>query len=140
MLINGKISHGTGISPHIFTGFFFMRTFIICCLSKLQLYSTVLWTRVTMLYYRSSGLFMLALKVSILLLSSPYYPKPSARETTTLFSIPMSLLFFLLKSLHINDVMHRLSCPVWLISLSIMPSESIQVVINSRISFFLTAE
>ena len=66
--------------------------------------------------------------------------------TTNLFFVSMSLGFccccylFILKILHITEVVWYLSFSVWLLSLSIIPSRPIDVVTNGRISFLFMAE
>ena len=70
---------------------------------------------------------------------------PLPLVTTSLFSMSMSLLFLVIfTSLlyfflipHIIDIIQYLSLSFWLISLSIMPSKSIHVATDSKISFFL---
>ena len=49
-------------------------------------------------------------------------------------------LCFFFKISHVSDTIYYLSFSVWLISLSIIPSSSIHVVTNSRISFFQMTE
>ena len=50
------------------------------------------------------------------------------------------LVLFLFLFPHVSESIWYLSFSVWLISLSIMPSRSIHVVTNGKISFFLMAE
>ena len=62
-------------------------------------------------------------------------PPPSPLITTNLFSIWVLVLFLFLES-HTSDITQYVSFPAWLISLSIIPSGSIHVVANGKISFF----
>ena len=99
----------------------------------------MLSSRVTKFYIRSSYLINFIAKSLYLftkLFLLPLIPNPWQPYVYTLFLwVP---LFFQIP--YIIDTMQYLSFSVWLISLSIMPSSSIQVVSNGRISFFLLAE
>ena len=139
-------------------------------LSNFQIYSRILLTRATVhgvvgsqtwlgnwttiMLYITSPWFILQLDVSILWPLSSILPAPSKPPpliTTNLFSISMSqvlfwgllqrrggcLLFFCLK-FYMWD--HMLFIFVWLTSLSIMPSKSIHVVANGKVSFFIMVE
>ena len=73
-------------------------------------------------------------------LPHPSHPLPSlpTSGTTNLFFVSMNPCEFFLVH-HINETIWYLSFSIWLISPSIMPSRSIHVLANGKISFFLMA-
>ena len=73
-------------------------------------------------------------------------PKPSPLVIAALFSVSSCLILFglfnhllfrLFFIFHTNEIIWYLSFSIWLISLSTMPSKSIHVVINDKISCFM---
>lgn len=68
----------------------------------------------------------------------PISPTPQV-QAITFYSASMSLTF-LGDFFFISDIMQYLSCYVWLLSLNMIPSRSICVITNGKISFFLMAE
>ena len=78
---------------------------------------------------------MLQLKICILLPTSSCSPAAQVLTTTFLLFVSMNLMIFL----KISDAMQYSSFSLWLISLSVVPSSSIHVVTNGRISLFLMA-
>ena len=83
------------------------------------------------------------------LIPSPFHLAPqtlSHRTTIHLFSVSMSLflcclfILFFKFHIHMSEILWYLSFSAWLTSLSIIPSQSIHVVANDKISFFFMAE
>ena len=78
------------------------------------------------------------------LTSAPYCTPISPLETTSLFSVSLSLHLFLLYSLvycifqipHVSDIIQYLSFSVWLISLSIIPLVAIYIAMNGKMLSF----
>ena len=78
----------------------------------------------------SVNLFISQLKVCSLLPTSPYFPQPADSDNHL-----CNLCFYEIP--HISDAVQQLPFCDQLASLNIMPSRSIHVVANGRISFFL---
>ena len=110
-----------------------MRTFKIYSLSNFQIYSRVLVTIVTMLYVTSP--------VLIYSYNWKFFPFDHLHPFPLTTRLPESLgninLFCFYGCSVLRFHIQYLSLSVWLNSFSIMPSKSIHVVTNSRISFFL---
>lgn len=68
---------------------------------------------------------------------SPISLTPQPLASTSLAFVSINLFFSIP---HIHEIIQHLSFPVWLISLSIMLSRSIDVATNGRTSFYLMAE
>ena len=124
------------IISHNYHFIFVVRTFKIYSLSKFQVCDTVLLTTITMPYIRISEHFILYLKVYTLWPISPLFPHLQLLVATISDSVSMSLAFLdsTYKWYHIVFVF------LCLISLSKMPSRSIHVVPNDRMSCFSMAE
>ena len=131
------------ITSHIFHLFFLgttgMRTSDFHPLSKLQSYSMILSTTVIVLYIRSSDFIHLiaeSLYASNNFSLFPYHPAPGSY-----YSAFCVYEFDFLKKFYIWSTPCSIDiCLSLLLSLSKMPSKSIHVVANGRISFFLMAE
>lgn len=99
--------------------------------SNFEVCKTILLTTVTMLYLRSPGLILLITEcLDPLTIIFPYSWPPGHHYLT-----PYFYKFDTFKIPHVRSY----SIFLWLTSLTIMPSRSIHVVVNGRISFF-TAE
>ena len=91
--------------------------------------------------YTTSLVFILYLEVCIFWSPSPISPSclylpplGTTMVTTNLTLFLWGFFCFCFKIPHISKIIQYLSYSVWLISLSIMPSRSIHVVANDRIS------
>ena len=105
--------------------------------SKFQVYNTMLLTVVTMPYIRPSEPVPSAMESLYTLINiSPSALTPSLWQPS-FYSHFHEFDFF---RFHICEIIHFLSLSVWLISLSTMPSKSIHVIANGRVSFFFTSE
>ena len=93
-----------------------------------------------LIYFVTESLYLLG---SLTYFSPPLTPFPLA--TTCFFSVSITLFLFgyvfliflfvlFFKIPHISEIMHYLCFSVWLISLYIIPSRSIHVVANGKIS------
>ena len=122
-----------------------MRTFKICFLSKFQIYKIIL-TIVTMLYVTSPGLSY-NWKFVTFDHRHAYHPisTPGPWKPPICSPYPWSWWILFLGGCFFNLVLdytykwgvQHLSFSVWLSSLNLMPSSSIHVAANVRISFFL---
>ena len=119
---------------------FHVKTFKIYSFSNFQVYNTILLTIITILFIRSpelihflTGSLYSLVNISPFPLPCPTCPTPSNYHST---------LFLQFSSFipHTTDIIQYLFLSLWLISCNIMPSRSIHVVSNGRISFFLMAE
>ena len=125
-------------------------------LSSFQICSTVLLTIVIMWYITSQWRIYFITGSLNHWLPSPVSPTlhPLPLATTSLFSVSMSVAFFLvslfsfdlfaffffLKNPRISEIIWYLYFSAWFISLSIMPSRFNHVVTNGKIPFFFMAE
>ena len=119
-----------------------MRTLKIYSLSNFQICNTVLLTIVTMLYIRSpwliyfinGSLYLLTTPPSPISLTAPSPPCPWQPPVYSLYLWTCSFWCFLDSTYKWDHIVFVLLC---LTSLSIMPSRSIHVVANGKISFIL---
>ena len=109
--------------------------FKLYSLGKFQLYSIVLPTVVIMYYAGNSDSSHVTADNLYSFTKLFLCPADQVLTTTFLLFVSMDLTTFL----KISDTMQCLPFSLWLISLSIMPSTSIHVVTNGRISLFLMA-
>ena len=131
------------ICPHTYLEIFLlvMSTFKICSFSNFQICKTVLLTTVTMLYFTS--LWLTYFITGSLCLWTPFahflqpYAPTYGNDQSVLCTTLVVFVFFL-DSTYKRD--HTIFIFLWLISLSIMPSRSIHVVTNGKISFLFMAE
>lgn len=116
-----------------------IRTFKIYSLSSFQIYNTVSWTIVTMLYISFLGLIYLIIGNLYLLTTFIHFAHPLLwpLATTSLFSVFVNLVWFCLVIVLILDSTykrdHVVFIFVWLISLRL---RSIYVVTSGKIPFF----
>ena len=118
-----------------------MRTFKIFSFSNLWIYNTASLTVVTMLYitfseltYLQIGSWYILTPVTCFTHSSiPHLWQPPIYSWYLSFSFFFIIFFKDSTSKWDNTVM---SCSIWLFSLSILPSRSILIVIDGRVSFF----
>ena len=105
-----------------------------------KIYITVWLMLVTMLYITSQNLFILLLKVCTFWPSSPISQPPSAPQAiTSPFYLCIGGIFLFYNSTCKWE--HAVfSFSVWLVLLTLMPSESIHVGVNSKISLFFMAD
>ena len=108
-----------------------MRTFKIYTLSNFQKCNTILLTVVTMLYITYPWLITGNLYVLIAFIHFSYPPAPTSgnhQSFLCIYEFCLLLLLYICLIPHLSEIIWYLSFPVWLISLSIMPSRTIHIV------------
>lgn len=132
------------ITTRRFFSFLIMRTFKIYSCSNLHIHSTVLLAIVSMLYTMSPGLIYfvtgsLHLLTPFTHFAHPLPPTSGKRYySQDLWVQFLFICFFFFKILSVSEIIQYVS--LWLISLSGMPSRSICIIANGRISFYFMAE
>jgi len=114
--------------------FFLVRTQIYSH-SKFQVHCTVLLTTVIMLYIRSSESVHL-ITILIPLTNISLLPTPPQPQATTIVVFSSLSLTILIKIPYISKIIWNLFFCVWLISFSVMSPRLINIVTDSRISFY----